>query len=94
LRIEFTRFAEADLIDIHQWIARDDLRTADRILSRIRQATVVLGQFPFLGHEGSVSGTREWAVKGLPYFVVYRVIDHEAVIILNIIHARRDYPPF
>lgn len=90
--IRFTPQALADLQAIRDWIAEDDARAADRVLARIRQTTAMLGQFSMLGHEGSVAGTRELKVTGLPYLIVYAL--HGADIdILTILHSRRLYPP-
>jgi toxin ParE1/3/4 len=90
--IRFTPQALADLTAIRDWIAEDDARAADRVLARIRQATTMLGQFAMLGHEGSVPGTRELKVTGLPYLVVYALHDGD-VDILTVMHSRRRYPP-
>ncbi len=66
MNVEFTPGARADLISIRGWIAADDERAADRVISRIRQTAMLLGQFPQMGHEGEVPGTREFLVTGLP----------------------------
>lgn len=90
--IRFTPQAVANLETIRSWIAADDERAADRVLARIRQATEMLGQFPKLGHQGSVTGTRELKVTGLPYLLVY-VLHRGDIDILTVLHARRCYPP-
>lgn len=48
--------------------------------------------FPMMGHEGSVAGTREFKVTGLPYLIVYSISFDENIDIVTIMHTRRDYP--
>ena len=89
--IRFTPQALADLESIRDWITADDERAADRVLARIRQATTMLGQFPKLGHEGAVTGTRELKVTGLPYLLIYALYEGD-IDILTVLHSRRRYP--
>lgn len=93
MNVEFTPEARADLLSIRDWIAADDERAADRVLSRIRQTAMLLGQFPMMGHEGEVEGTREFLVTGLPYILIYRLTSASELDILTVVHARRKYPP-
>lgn len=93
MNVRFTPQALADLIDIHRYIAETDEPAADRILSRIRQVTVMLESFPELGREGSIDGTREFAIPGLPYTIVYRLASEADLDILTVIHQRKLYPP-
>lgn len=46
-----------------------------------------------LGRTGAVVGTREFAVHGLPYTLVYQVVSTAELDIVTIIHQRRRYPP-
>ncbi len=93
MNVEFTPAARADLLSIRDWIAADDERAADRVISRIRQTATLLGQFPMMGHEGQVEGTREFLVTGLPYIIVYRLASASELDILSVLHARRNSPP-
>lgn len=77
---------------IREWIARDDQRAADRVLSRIRQTILMLGQFPMIGRMGAVDGTREFSVTGLPYLVVYQIVSPTDLDVLTVLHTRRKYP--
>lgn len=91
-RIEFSPGARADLLAIDDWIRVDDPAAASRVVSRIRQATLMLGQFPQLGHAGDVPGTRELTVAGLPYRIVYRLAVEGVVDIVAIVDGRRMWP--
>jgi toxin ParE1/3/4 len=93
LNVNFTPQAIADLREIHHHIKRFDAAAADRILSRIRQVIEIFENFPLLGREGSVHGTREFAISGLPYTIVYRIVSAVDLDILTIVHQRKLYPP-
>ena len=92
LKINFTPQALDDLRSIKNWIAQDDERAAERVISRIRQTAMMFAQFPKLGHPGDVSGTREFKLTGLPYMIVYQTPLDAEIDILTIIHAERLYP--
>jgi toxin ParE1/3/4 len=60
---------------------------------RIRETMHLLSNFPTIGHEGALQGTREMVVPGLPYIMVHRVEPAEgAVVILGIYHGARRRP--
>ena len=92
MNVNFTPQALADLTSIRSWIAHEDPRTADRIVSRIRQTVILFGLFPGMGHAGEVAGTREFKVTGLPYVIVYRISSATDLDILTIVHSSRNYP--
>lgn len=92
MNVNFTPQARDDLTAIRDWIAEDDPRVADNVIARIVQTTMMFGQFPLLGREGLVAGTREFSVVGLPYVIIYRVASQTDVDVLTVVHARRKYP--
>jgi addiction module RelE/StbE family toxin len=92
LNVNFTPQARDDLIAIRDWIAEDDPRAADNVIARIAQTAMMFGQFPLLGREGLVAGTREFSVVGLPYVIVYRIASETDVDVLTVVHTRRRYP--
>jgi toxin ParE1/3/4 len=93
LKVNFTLQARNDLRAIKDWIAIDDERASERVVSRIRQTVLMFGQFPKLGHAGVVTGTREFKVTGLPYLIVYQIASVDEIDILTVIHSKRMYPP-
>lgn len=93
MNVNFTQQAVADLREIHAAIAEFDAPTAGRVISRIRQVVEIFENFPLLGRPGIVDGTREFAISGLPYTIVYRIASATELDILTIIHQRRKYPP-
>jgi toxin ParE1/3/4 len=92
LNVNFTPQAQSDLHSIRDWIADDDPRAADRVISRIRQTVLMFEQFPLLGHPGEVADTREFKVTGLPYLIVYRLASATEIDILTVLHSSRKYP--
>jgi toxin ParE1/3/4 len=93
LNVEFTPEALADLRNIQSYIAETDPAAADRLISRIRQTITMSERFPLLGRAGSIEGTREFVIPGLPYTVIYQIQSETTLDILTIIHQSRQYPP-
>ena len=93
MNVNFTPQARDDLLSIRDWIAADDDRAADRVVSRIVQAAMMFGQFPMLGRPGQVHNTREFPVTGLPYLLVYTIASETEIDVLTVLHTRRRYPP-
>ncbi|MEM6832279.1 MAG: type II toxin-antitoxin system RelE/ParE family toxin [Sphingomonadales bacterium] len=93
MNVSFTLQAVSDLLAIQDYIATQNERAAERVVSRIRQAIQMFERFPFLGREGLVDGTREFAIPGLSYVVVYRIASETDIDILTIIHDRQQWPP-
>jgi len=93
LNVNFTPQARDDLAAIRDWIAENDDRAADRVVSRIVQTAMMFGQFPMLGRAGQMEGTREFSVVGLPYLIVYTISSETEIDVLTVLHTRRRYPP-
>jgi toxin ParE1/3/4 len=92
MRIRYAAPAKQDLIEIQDYIAKDDDAAAYRIAQHIREHVGRLAQHPHLGRPGQVQGTRELSISGTPYFVVYR-IKHRTIEVLTVVHSRRRWPP-
>lgn len=50
-----------------------------------------LADYPAMARSGRVPGTRELAVVGTPYTVVYR-IEPSSVVILRVLHGAQRWP--
>jgi plasmid stabilization system protein ParE len=86
--------AERDLEHIRATILAENRRATDRARVAILRAFALLQDFPRLGRQGSVAGTREKAVRGLPYLIVY-TIDTDAaaeLVILRVFHGAQSRP--
>jgi addiction module RelE/StbE family toxin len=92
VRLQFTRRARRHLDGIHDYIAERNPQAAVRVIARIRETVELLLEFPLIGHEGLLPGTREIAVPGLPYVIVHRIErpDEERLVVLGVYHGAQD----
>jgi toxin ParE1/3/4 len=91
MRLRWTTPATNDLYDIVQHIQRDNPGAASDVAQTIYGGCSTLENFPHLGRKGRIAGTRELVFSGLPYIVVYRVVD-PVIEILRIYHGAQDWP--
>lgn len=94
VRLVLTPAAAADLDEAFAYVSSERVEAAEGLLSRFRHALEQLRQFPMLGvafvaieDEPLRPGARFIVVE--PYLVFYRVLE-DAIVILRILHARRD----
>jgi addiction module RelE/StbE family toxin len=73
----------------HRYIAVANPEAARRTIDSVERSIERITDFPLSGRIGSVPGTRELIVPGLPYLVVYLVTDSE-VVILRVFHDKQD----
>jgi toxin ParE1/3/4 len=80
--------AETDLIEIWQFIARDDPQAADRQLDRIEAQCRLLVSNPRLGRlrPEIASDARAWVVGR--YLILYRALE-DGVEIVRVVHGAR-----
>ena len=88
--LHWTEPAEEDLLRIVAYIAERNVGAAQRLESAIVATAQRLLNFPLLYRKGRKPGTRE-AVVTPNYILVYRVVD-EQITVLNVLHARQNYP--
>lgn len=79
-----------DLEEVIAYIAERDLAAAERLQSVIEACAERLPEHPFMYRTGRVPGTRE-AVVHPNYILIYRVTT-VAVEVVNLVHARQEYP--
>jgi len=91
LRIRLTEPAIRDLDSIEEYIADESPRAAAKTVLRVLEAIQGLRQFPNLGRQGRVSGTRELVVSRTPYIAVYTVRD-DALWVLRVLHGAQKWP--
>jgi addiction module RelE/StbE family toxin len=92
VKITIRAKAYADLENIYRWIAKDSPTNAKSVVRRISLAIEDnLVPFPLSGRVGQKPGTRELAISGLPYLVIYEV-DHarDLVIVQAIYHGAQN----
>jgi addiction module RelE/StbE family toxin len=82
--------ARDDIRAAISFIAEREKAAAERLQAAIETLAERLPEHPFLYRPGRVPGTRE-AVVHPNYILIYRVTD-ERVEIVNLVHARQEYP--
>ena len=97
MRLRWTDPAQTDLLEILEYIARDNPAAADRVARCLVSAIEALAEQPRLGRPGRVAGTRELVIPGLPDVAVYRITEpgraaSSEVEVLRIIHGARRWP--
>ena len=88
MKLRYKARALRHLEQIHSYIAKDDPAAASRVVVRIAHSIGRLSRFPWSGRPGVVAGTRILVVPGIPYVVVYRVLE-EFIAVLAILHTAR-----
>ncbi|MFT4178461.1 MAG: type II toxin-antitoxin system RelE/ParE family toxin [Thermomonas sp.] len=79
-----------DLSGIAAFIAEWNPSAAEALVDRIVEITQPLAQFPYMGRQGRVPGTRE-LLPHSNYCVVYEV-KAASIEITAVLHVRREYP--
>ena len=87
--------ALADLAGIIDYIAAENPKAALAVIERIEETGNGLGEMA-TGRPGRVGGTYERLSTGLPYILAYAIDRRssrpERIVILRVIHAKRDWP--
>jgi toxin ParE1/3/4 len=83
------RAAKADLIDIWQYIARDNPHAADRMLDRIWEGFRVIVRFP-LGGTARPELAKNLRCYAVGNYVIYFRSARDGVEIARVLHATRD----
>jgi len=93
-RIILRREIPGDLLDIHDYLARDSTEVAVRFLHSARATMRRLASAPGIGSPkpffGKLKGLRSWAVEGFPNHLIYYKVSPGAIIVLGILHGSRD----
>ncbi|MBB3059436.1 type II toxin-antitoxin system RelE/ParE family toxin [Microbulbifer rhizosphaerae] len=89
LTLETSPEAEADLLDIWLYIAKDQPTNADRFLDRLQEKALKLAEFPDMGRD------RPELAKGLKSFPVdryniYYCVIGSALVLVRILPGSRD----
>lgn len=90
MRYLLTSLAEADLLEVWEFIARDDPDAADRVVDEIRAALDRLAEMPRIGRarpELADVPLRSWPVRS--YLIVYRP-DVSPLLVVRIVSGFRD----
>jgi toxin ParE1/3/4 len=91
LTLHWTPIAIAHLHAAYEFVANDSEPAADSLVERIFSAVEQLTQYPQMGRDGRVKGTRELVIAGTPYVVAYHV-RRNRIDVLAVFHGARKWP--
>jgi toxin ParE1/3/4 len=91
MEIRWTRGAISDLLELGDFIARDNPAAATRVMRAIRDQVLSLKEQPRIGRRGRIAGTLELVHSRYPYIVAYRIIGENSEI-LAVRHTSRHWP--
>ena len=93
MKLRVTPRARRHLEAIAEYLTDKSPAASHLVGTRIRETMHLLSNFPMIGHDGALQGTREMVVPGLPYIIVHRVEPTEgAVVILGVYHGAQRRP--
>ena len=90
-QLEWTERASEDVLAIYTYIAQDNRKAAEAVVSHLISSAERVRYFPGLGRPGRRKGTRELVLTRYPYLLVYRVRARK-VSIVAVAHQRRRFP--
>lgn len=88
MKLRWLKNALKSLRSVLQFIAAENPEATSKVVIRIERSVERLREYPLSGRTGTVAGTREIVVPGLPYLIVYHVTENE-VQILRVFHTSR-----
>ncbi|HSC69169.1 MAG TPA: type II toxin-antitoxin system RelE/ParE family toxin [Cellvibrio sp.] len=95
MQLKWTDLAAKDLDHIETYIATENshLVAVEVVLKVINSSEVILSNHPKAGRPGRVSGTRELVIDGVPFILIYRVVDRlDQLQILRVLHDAQQWP--
>ncbi|MCE9938098.1 MULTISPECIES: type II toxin-antitoxin system RelE/ParE family toxin [Serratia] len=90
MKLKWTDPAIADRMAIYDYLASKNPIAAAEIDALISAAASQLSRNPSSGKVDRVSGTREWVIHHF-YLLIYEV-KNDLLIILAVVHSRRQWP--
>jgi toxin ParE1/3/4 len=90
--------ATLDIDEHFGYLTQRDAEQALRFFDAARQTFAALARMPGMGQaydsgDADVVNIRKWAVKGFKKYLIFYRYDDEAIEILRVIHAMRDFEP-
>jgi addiction module RelE/StbE family toxin len=90
MQVRWTAPAAKDLQEIVRFIQKDNPTAARTVAKALFDAANAVDLFPMKGRSGRIAGTRELAIPGLSYIVVYQ-LSSATIHILHIYHGARNW---
>lgn len=92
MQIKWTVSALRDLASEMEYLSKEANEIiAKKAYSAIQEKVLNLKNFPHLGREGRIFGTRELVLTDYPYIIPYRVCENR-IEILAVFHTKRKLP--
>lgn len=73
MRVEWLKTALKNIDDEAAYIALESPKAAADFVKAIFTSIEHLAQFPAIGREGRLPGTREWVLADRPYVIHYKI---------------------
>ena len=86
MKVEWTRAAQTDLIEIFDYLLQENPGAAVDVLDKIEHSAAHLANHPGMGRPGRVEHTRELIIPGLPWILPY-LTGPTTVTIVRVIHS-------
>lgn len=90
MNIEWKTKAQIDASSLLAYIAQDNINVAYRVYDDIHRQVKILADYPSMGRNGRLKGTRELIITDTPYIVVYK-ISGDNILILRIIRSAQNW---
>jgi len=89
VRVVVSLRADADILNIHSYLAERSLAAADRMLARFSQRFAELREFPFLGPDRSElrASMRGLLIDG---YIAFYIVEVDRIVIVRVIDGRMD----
>jgi addiction module RelE/StbE family toxin len=91
MQVKWLKWALRNLEQARNYVFQDNPTAAQELILKIQNAANQLQNYPFMGKNGRVEGTRELIISNSPYILIYRVKE-ESVEVLRILHTSKRYP--
>jgi addiction module RelE/StbE family toxin len=91
MQVKWLRRALRNLEQARNYVFQDNPTAAQELIIKIQNAANQLQNYPFMGKNGRVEGTKELIISNSPYILIYR-IKEESVEVLRILHTSKRYP--
>ncbi len=95
MQLKWTDLAAKDLDSIETYIATENSPhvAVDVVLKVINSSELILSNHPQAGRPGRVCGTRELVIDGIPFILIYRIVDRLGQLqILRVLHDAQQWP--
>jgi len=93
MKVRWSETALAEIEDIFSYIYQNNRSAATAVVGRIEGLTVLLEEFPFVGHLTDEPDVRMLSVVRYPFVIFYAIDDAAGeTVILHVRHTARERP--